>query len=153
MQTDPSSGIYNLDHYDMNEKLGMIAVSRKPFKGLSCSANVRTNLEPESDKEASSRIVCVKLKDDIHNPRELKVQMMALKEHVKTGYRLSNFMRAPKNDKMTSNLSKWIRTGVKGTGDLEEDSYKIYKEQPVQQGTEGLTLPNSRWCGGLQEKR
>ena len=152
MQTDPSSGIHNLDHYDMNggEELGMIAVSRKPFRGLSCSANFRTNLKPDCDKEASSRIVCVKLKDDIHNPREPKVQMM---EHVKTGYRLSNFMRAQKHDKMTSNLSKWIRTGVKGTGDLEEDSYKIYKEQPVQQGTEGLTLPNSRWCGGLQEKR
>ena len=34
---------------------------------------------------------------------------------------------------MTSNLSKWIRTGVKGKGDLEQDSYKIlsqfYKER------------------------
>ena len=34
---------------------------------------------------------------------------------------------------MTSNLSKWIRTGSKEKGDLEEDSYKIliqfYKER------------------------
>ena len=58
---------------------------------------------------------------------------MALKEHVKARYRLSDLIRAQKNDKMTSNLSKWIRTGSKSKGELEEDSYKIlsqfYKER------------------------
>ena len=58
---------------------------------------------------------------------------MALKEHVKARYRLSDLIRAQKSDKMTSNLSKWIRTGSKEKGDLEEDSYKIlnqfYKER------------------------
>ena len=29
---------------------------------------------------------------------------------------------------MTRNLSKWIRRGVKGKGDLEEDSYKILSQ-------------------------
>ena len=42
-------------------------------------------------------------------------------------------IRAQKNDKMTSNLSKLIRTGSKEKGELEEDSYKIlsqfYKER------------------------
>ena len=79
------------------------------------------------------RIVCVKLKDDIDNPGEMNGQIMALKEHVKARYRLSDLIRALKNDKMTSNLSKWIRTGSKEKGDLEEDSYKIlsqfYKER------------------------
>ena len=55
----------------------------------------------------------VKLKDDIHNPVALNGQMMALKEHVKARCRLSHMMRAQKNDKITSNLSKLIRTGVK----------------------------------------
>ena len=59
--------------------------------------------------------------------------MMALKEHVKARYRLSDLIRAQKNDKMTSNLSKWTRMGVKERGDLEEVSYKIlsqsYKER------------------------
>ena len=59
--------------------------------------------------------------------------MMALNEHVKARYSLSDLIRAQKNDKMTSNLSIWIGTGVKGKGDLEEDSYKIlsqfYKER------------------------
>ena len=58
-------------------------MSRKPFRELSCNSNKRTHQEPESDKEALRRIVCVKRKDDIHNPGELNGQMMALKEHVK----------------------------------------------------------------------
>ena len=63
----------------------MIAVSRKPFSELSCGPNIRTNLKPEGNREALRRIVCVKLKDDIHNHNlgELNGQMMALKEHIK----------------------------------------------------------------------
>ena len=90
-------------------------------------------MEPESNREVLRRIVCVKLKDDVQNPEEPNGQMMTLQEHVKARYRLSDLIRAQKNDKMTSNLSKWIRTGEKEKGDLEEDSYKIsiqfYKER------------------------
>ena len=75
----------------------------------------------------------MKLNDDIHNPGEMNGQIMALKEHVKARYRLSDLIRAQKNDKMTSNLFKWIRTESKEKGELEEDSYKIlsqfYKEK------------------------
>ena len=108
-------------------------MSRKPFRELSCNSNVRTNLEPDDDREVLRGIVCVKLKDDIHSPGELKGQMMVLKEHVKARYRLSDLIRSQKSDKMTSNLSKWIRIGDKEKSDLEEDSYKIssqfYKER------------------------
>ena len=83
---------------------------------------------PDDDREVLRRIVCVNLKDGIHSPGELNAQMMALKEHVKARYRLSDLIRAQKNDKMTSNLSKRIRTGVKEKGDLEEDSYKILSQ-------------------------
>ena len=117
----------------MGVELEKIAVTRKPFREPSCSSNIRTNLEPEDNRESLRRIVCVKLKDDIHNPGELNGQMMALKEHIKARYRLSDLIRAQKIDKMTSNLSKWIRSGAKEKGDLEEDSYKIlsqfYKER------------------------
>ena len=70
LQTDPSSGTYNLEHNDVygGEEPEKIAVSRKPFMELSCNSNIRTNLEPEYDREVLRRIVCVKLKDDIHNP-------------------------------------------------------------------------------------
>ena len=135
LQTDPSSGTYNLDQQEVRggEELEKITVSRKPFRELSCNSNVRTNLVPEDDRKIMKRIVCVKLKDDIHNPGEKNGQIMALKEHVKARYRLSDLIRAQKNDKMTSNLSKWIRTGSKEKRDLEEDSYKIlsqfYKEK------------------------
>ena len=132
LQTDPSSGTYNSDEEEVQggEK---IAVSRKPFRELSCNSNVRTNLVPEDDMKIVKRIICVKLNDDIHNPGEMNGQIMALKEHVKARYRLSDLIRAQKNDKMTSNPSKWIRTGSKEKGELEEDSYKIlsqfYKEK------------------------
>ena len=135
LQTGPSSGTYNLDQQEVRggEELERIAVSRKPFRELSCNSNVRTNLVPEDDRKILRRIVCVILKDDIHGPGETNGQIMALKEHVKARYRLSDLTRAQKNDKMTSNISKWIRTGVKEKGDLEEDSYKIlsqfYKER------------------------
>ena len=135
LQTDPSSGTYNLDIQEIRggEELGKIAVSRKPFRELSCNSNVRTNLVPEDDIKIVKRMICVKLSDDIHNPGEMNGQIMALKEHVKARYRLSDLIRAQKNDKMTSNLSKWIQSGVKEKGELEEDSCKIlsqfYKEK------------------------
>ena len=48
LQTDPSSGTYNLEHHDVNEgeELEMIAVSRRPFRELSCNSNIIANLEP-----------------------------------------------------------------------------------------------------------
>ena len=112
--------MYNLDQKEVygGEELEKIAVSRKPFIELSCKSNVRTNPVPDDDREVLRRIVCVKLRDDIHSPGELNGQMMALKEHVKARYRLSDLIRAHKNDKMTSTLSKWIRTGVQEKGDL-----------------------------------
>ena len=135
LQTDPSWGTYNLDEEEVQggEEVEKIEVSRKSFKELSCNSNVRTNLVPEDDRKIMKRIVCVKLKDDIHNPGEMNGQIMALKEYVKARYRQSDLIRAQKNDKMTSNLFKRIRTWSKEKGDLEEDSYKIlsqfYKER------------------------
>ena len=135
LKTDPSSGTYNLDVQEVRggEELERIAVSRKPFRKLSCNSNVRTNLVPEDDMKIVKRIICVKLNDDIHNPGQNNGQIMALKEHVKARYRLLDLIGAQKNDKMTSNLSKWIRTGCMEKGELEEDSYKIlsqfYKEK------------------------
>ena len=42
LQTDPSSGTYNLDEQEVRggEELEKIAVSRKPFRKLSCNSNV-----------------------------------------------------------------------------------------------------------------
>ena len=135
LQTDSSAGTYNLEQQDAygGEELEKIAVSRKPFRELSCNSNVRTNLEPVDDREALRGIVCVKLKDDTNSRGELNGQMMVFKEHVKARYRLSDLIQAQKNYKMTSNFSKWIRTGDREKGDLQDDSYNIlsqfYKER------------------------
>ena len=90
LQTDPSSGTYYLDQQEVRggEELEKIAVSRKPFRELSCNLNFRTNLVPEEDRRIMKRIVCVKL-----NPGEMNGQIMALKEHIigcqiKAKYRL-----------------------------------------------------------------
>ena len=61
-----------------------------------------TKLKPEKDREILSRIMCVKLRDDIHNPGEMTGQMMALKERENARYRLSDLVRAQKNDHMTT---------------------------------------------------
>ena len=67
LQTDPSSGTYNMDQQEVCgvDELEKIAISRKPFRELSCNSNVRTNLVPEDERKVSRRIVCVKLKHDI----------------------------------------------------------------------------------------
>ena len=119
LQTDPSSGTYNLDQKEVRggEELEKIAVSKKPFRELSCNSNVRTNLVPEDDRKVLRRIVYVKLKDDIHSNGEMNGQIMALKEHVEARYRLSDLIRAQKNDKMTSNKPKrkgiWKKTATR----------------------------------------
>ena len=108
LQTDSSAGTYNLEQQNEfgGRELEKIAVSIKPFRELSCISNVSTNLEPDDDRKVLRRIVCGKLKDDIHSPGELNGQMMVLKEHVKARYKLLDLIRAQKNDKLTSNLSK-----------------------------------------------
>ena len=66
---------------------------------------------------------------------------MALKEHVKARYRLSDLIRAQKNDKMTSNLSKWIQSGVKEKGGTR--GRQLQDLEPVLQREKRLTLPHS----------
>ena len=88
LQTDSSSGTYNLDQQEVcgGEELVKVAISRKPFRELSCNSNVRTNLVPKDDRKVLRRIVCVKLKDDMHSPGEMNGHIMALKENVKARY-------------------------------------------------------------------
>ena len=66
LQTDPSSGTYNSGEQEEQggEELEKIAVSRKPFRELSCNSNFRTNLVPEDDTKIVKRIICVKLKGE-----------------------------------------------------------------------------------------
>ena len=106
------------------DELELIAVSKRPTRLLPHGTVVRTNLEP-SVQEATplKKIWCVKLMDDAHAPEIMSGQMNVVKTYLKARYRLSDLLRAQRNDRMTSSLKRWI-----DKGDLEEDSYKILKQ-------------------------
>ena len=111
------------------DELELIAVSKHPTRLLPHGTVVRTNLEP-SVQEATplKKIWCVKLMDDAHAPEIMSGQLNVIKTYLKARYRLSDLLRAQKNDRMTSNLKRWIENGAPDKGDLEEDIYKILKQ-------------------------
>ena len=104
------------------DELELIAVSKRPTRS-------RTNLKP-SLKEATplKKIWCVNLMDDAHAPEIRSGQLNVVKTYLKARYRLSDLLRAQRNDRMTSNLKRWIEKGAPDKGALEEDSYKILKQ-------------------------
>ena len=111
------------------DELELIAVSKRPTRLLPHGTVVRTNLEP-SVQEATSlkKIWCVKLMEDAHAPEIMSGQMNVVKTYLKARYRLSDLLRAQRNDRMTSSLKRWIENGATDKEDLEEDSYKILKQ-------------------------
>ena len=111
------------------DELELIAVSKRPTRLLPHGTVVRTNLEP-SVQEATplKKIWCVKLMDDAHAPEIMSGQRNVVKTYLKARYRLSDLLRAQRNDRMTSSLKRWIENGAPDKGDLEEDSYKILKQ-------------------------
>ena len=66
--------------------------------------------------------------DDAHAPEIMSGQLNVIKTYLKARYRLSDLLGAQRNDRMTSNLKRWIENGAPDKGDLEEDSYKILKQ-------------------------
>ena len=111
------------------DELELISVSKRPTRLLPHGTVVRTSLEP-SVQEATplKKIWCFKLMDDAHDPEIMSGQMNVVKTYLKARYRLSDLLRAQRNDRMTSSLKRWIENGAPDKGDLEEDSYKILKQ-------------------------
>ena len=58
--------------------------------------------------------------------------MRVMKTYLKARYRLSDLLRAQRNDRMTSNLKRWIEKRAPDKGDLEEDSYRILRRYFIQ---------------------
>ena len=52
--------------------------------------------------------------------------------YLKVRYRLSDLPRAQRNDRMTSNLKRWMENGSPDKGDLEEDSYRFLRQYFMQ---------------------
>ena len=134
MHQDPDRDRYTSDEEgtvvdNAADELELIAVLKRPTRLLPHGTVVRTNLET-SVQEATplKKIWCVKLMDDAHAPEIMSGQMNVVKTYLKARYRLSDLLRAQRNDRMTSSLKRWIENGVPDKGDLEEDSYKILKQ-------------------------
>ena len=72
------------------------------------------------------------MEEDTHQPNEVNSQMRVMKTDLKARYRLSDLLRAQRNDRMTSNLKRWIENGGPEKGDLEEDSYRILRQYFMQ---------------------
>ena len=115
------------------DDLETIAVSKRSISLLPQKEVVRTDLQPfKQETQPLAKIWCVKMEEDTHQPNELNSQMRVMKTYLKARYRLSNLLRAQRNDRMTSNLKRWIENGSPDKGDLEEDSYRILRQYFMQ---------------------
>ena len=105
------------------DDLETIAVSKRSISLLPQKEVVSTDLQPlKQETQPLVKIWCVKMEDDRHQPDELNSQLRAMKTYLMARYRLSDLLRAQRNDSMTSNLKKWIEKGAPDKGDLEDDS-------------------------------
>ena len=121
--------------------LETIAVSKRSISLLPQKEVVRRNLQPfEQETQLLAKIWCVKMEDDTHQPDEMNSQMRVMKTNLKARYRLSDLLRAQRNDRMTSNLKRWIKKGAPDKGDLEEDSYRTLRQYFMQK--EGMLYLN-----------
>ena len=68
------------------------------------------------------KIWCVKLTVDAHAPEIIGGQLNVVKTCLKARYRLSDLLRAQRNDRMTINLKRWIKNGAPDKGDLEKET-------------------------------
>ena len=115
------------------DDLETIAVSKRSISLLPQKEVVRTDLQPfEQETQPLAKIWCVKMEEDTHQPNEMNCQMRVMKTYLKARYRLSDLLRAQRNDRMTSNLKRWIENGAPDKGDLEEDSYRILRQYFMQ---------------------
>ena len=130
MYQDPDSDRYLIPSEKVFDNavddLETIAISKRSISLLPQKEVVRTDLQP------LAKIWCVKMQEDKHQPNELNSQMRVMKTYLKARYRLSDLLRAQRNDLMISNLKRWIENGFPDKGDLEEDSYRILRQYFMQ---------------------
>ena len=115
------------------DDLETIAVSKRLMSLLPQKEVVRTDLQPfEQETQPLAKIWCVRMEEDTDHPNELNSQMRVMKTYLKARYRLSDLLRAQRNDRMRSNMKKWIENGSPDKRDLEEDSYRILRQYFMQ---------------------
>ena len=127
MYQDPDSDRYLIPSEKVFDNaaddLETIAVSKRSISLLPQKEIVRIDVQPFKQKtQPLAKIWCIKMEEDTHQPNELNSQMRVMKTYLKARYRLSDLLRAQRNDRMTSNLKRWIENGSPDKGDLVEDS-------------------------------
>ena len=114
---------------DAADDLEKLAASKCSISFLPQKEVVRTDLQPfEQETRPLAKICCVKMENDTHQPNAMNSHMRVMKTYLKARYRLSDLLRAQRNDRVTSNLKRWIENGDPDRGDLEEDSYRILRQ-------------------------
>ena len=87
------------------DDLETIAVSKRSMRLLSQKEVARTDLQPfRQETEPLAKIWCVEMEFDTHQPDEMNSQLRVMKTYLKARHRLSDLLRAQRNDRMTSNL-------------------------------------------------
>ena len=71
------------------------------------------------------KIWCVKLMDDARASEVISGQLNVVQTYLKARYWLSDLLRAQRNDRMTSNLKRWIENGAPDKGDLEAGARRM----------------------------
>ena len=132
------------------DDLETIAVSKLSISLLPRKELFRTDLQPlKQETQPLAMIWCVKMEEDTHQNNELNSQMRTyLKTYLKARYRLSDLLRAQKNDRRTSDLKRWIKNGApdKGGRRLPNSETVLYAEREKFISEQGRHR-------GLQEKR
>ena len=72
------------------------------------------------------------MKDDTHQPDEINSQLRVLKTYFKARYRLSGLLGAQRNDRMRSNLKRWMENGTPEKADLDQYCYRILRQYLMQ---------------------
>ena len=89
------------------DDLETIAVSKRSISLLPQKEVVRTDIQPfKQETQPLVKVWCVKMEEDTHQPNEMNSQMRVMKTYLKARYRLSDLLRAQRNDRMTSNLNR-----------------------------------------------
>ena len=121
----PSERVFDSAADDLEKK----AVSKRSMSLLPQKEVVKTDLQPlRQETEPLAKIWFVKMEDDTHQPDETNSQFRVMKTYLKARYRLSDLLRAQRNDRMASNVKRWIENRTPDKGDPEEDSYRILRQ-------------------------
>ena len=115
------------------DDLETVVVSKSAMSFLLQKEAVRTDLQPfRRETESLAKIWCVRMEDDANQPDRLNTQLRIIKTYLKVRYKLSDLLRLQQNDRMTSNLKRWMEKGAPDKGDLDEDSYRILRQYFLQ---------------------